>query len=186
MWIEFFDIFCFLYSPKGRKLRKLPSREDLERSPSSPNSIRNTSTPRLKALGDRLTVSIFAAEDERPYSGYDSLVDDQEKKLQARSLLGLSAESRRKSSEYKFKCPTCKKQFKYLSNLKSHLSIVHKNLYSASESKPLRPSNHSSEQAIQGRAKEYQCEVCLKKFKYASNMKTHRKVHSTLDWDFPK
>lgn len=164
-------------SPKGRKLRKLPSREDLERSPTiSPRSSLHTSTPRLKALSDRLTVSLF--EDEPNNNRYDSLIYDQEKKLQACSLLGLS-ESRRKSSEYKFKCPTCKKQFKYLSNLKSHLSIVHKNLYNDS-SKPIKSCNQGQTQP-QGKTKSYQCEVCLKKFKYSSNLTTHRKVHSSLN-----
>lgn len=177
----------FSFSPKGRKLRKLPSREDLQRSPLSPNSItRNTSTPRLKALSDKLTISIFATEDES-YSGYDSLIDDQEKKLQARNLLGLSPNSRRKSSEYMFKCPTCKKQFKYLSNLKSHLSIVHKNLYNnnnnnnSSESNMRVRQNNDCKKEKQPRKKGHECEVCLKMFKYASNLKTHRKVHSTLD-----
>lgn len=170
--------FLLTISPKGRKLRKLPSLENLERSPRKSTSPgRNlTSTPRLKAMSDRLT--LFGRRKSESYLncdlGNDQHSPDRHKNVQKRSVLGLYES--RKTSECKFKCPTCYKQFRYLSNLKSHISVVHKMVYKDPKTSPILTSTNS-----QNKQKSYECHSCFKKFKYLSNLKTHRKVHSSLN-----
>ena len=70
-----------------------------------------------------------------------------------------------------FQCHFCTKQFKYFSNLKSHMNIVHK--------KMIENSPKDSKTSTVGSGQVFQCEICLRNFKYFSNLRTHRLVHTS-------
>ena len=69
-----------------------------------------------------------------------------------------------------YQCYFCTKQFKYFSNLKSHMNIVHK--------KMVENSPKDSKTSTVGSGQVFQCEICLRNFKYFSNLRTHRLVHT--------
>ena len=70
-----------------------------------------------------------------------------------------------------YQCHFCTKQFKYLSNLKSHMNIVHKKI--------IENSPKDTKTYTEGRGQIFQCEICLRNFKYFSNLRTHRLVHTS-------
>ena len=73
-------------------------------------------------------------------------------------------------AEKQYICKYCNKQFKYFSNLKSHMKIVHKQIVDQSSKDTLISMNHDGQ--------VFQCEVCFRNFKYPSNLRTHRLVHT--------
>ena len=74
-----------------------------------------------------------------------------------------------------YKCSFCSKQFKYFSNLKSHMNIVHK--------KMVESSPEDSKDSIVRNGQVFQCEICFRNFKYFSNLRTHRLVHTSSEMD---
>ena len=70
-----------------------------------------------------------------------------------------------------YQCHFCAKQFKYFSNLKSHMNIIH--------SKLIENSPKDSKTSTVGSGQVFQCEICLRNFKYFSNLRTHRLVHTS-------
>lgn len=74
-------------------------------------------------------------------------------------------------AEKPYRCHLCVKQFKYFSNLKSHMNIVHK--------KMIEQSHIHSKTSTVGNGQVFQCEICFRNFKYFSNLRTHRLVHTT-------
>jgi len=70
-----------------------------------------------------------------------------------------------------YQCHFCTKQFKYFTNLKSHMNIVHK--------KMIENSPKDSKTSTVGSGQVFQCEICLRNFKYFSNLRTHRLVHTS-------
>ena len=76
-------------------------------------------------------------------------------------------------AERPYKCNLCVKQFKYFSNLKSHMKIVHKKIVES------HPENSNS--STVGNGKVFQCELCFRNFKYFSNLRTHQLVHTSND-----
>lgn len=74
-------------------------------------------------------------------------------------------------AEKPYKCHFCAKQFKYFSNLKSHMNIVHK--------KMIENSPEDSKTSTVGNGQVFQCEICFRNFKYFSNLRTHRLVHTS-------
>ena len=76
-------------------------------------------------------------------------------------------------AERPYKCNLCVKQFKYFSNLKSHMKIVHK--------KMVESSPEDSNRSTLGNGQVFQCEICYRNFKYFSNLRTHRLVHTNND-----
>ena len=76
-------------------------------------------------------------------------------------------------AERPYKCNLCVKQFKYFSNLKSHMKIVHK--------KMVESSPEDSNSSTLGNGQVFQCEICYRNFKYFSNLRTHRLVHTSND-----
>ena len=70
-----------------------------------------------------------------------------------------------------YQCHFCAKQFKYFSNLKSHMNIVHR--------KMIENSPKDSTTSTVGSGQVFQCEICLRNFKYFSNLRTHRLVHTS-------
>ena len=77
--------------------------------------------------------------------------------------------------EKPFKCNLCHKNFKYFSNIKSHLQVVHKRAVDTPESRDPHYSDTCGNHVIQ-------CDICLRHFKYATNLRAHRLVHSCLDY----
>lgn len=78
-------------------------------------------------------------------------------------------------AEKPFKCNQCYKSFKYFSNIKSHLQVVHKKAVNAPKSRDSHFSDTCENHVIQ-------CDVCLRHFKYATNLRAHRLVHSGIDY----
>ena len=76
-------------------------------------------------------------------------------------------------AEKPYQCHLCIKQFKYFSNLKSHMNIVHK--------KTIVQSHIDSKTPHHANGQLFQCEVCFRNFKYFSNLRTHRLVHTTTE-----
>ena len=74
-----------------------------------------------------------------------------------------------------YKCTFCSKQFKYFSNLKSHMNIVHK--------KMVESSLDDSKDSIVRNGQVFQCEICFRNFKYFSNLRTHGLVHTSSELD---
>lgn len=74
-------------------------------------------------------------------------------------------------AEKPYKCHFCAKQFKYFSNLKSHMNIVHKQM--------IENSPEESKTSTVGNGQVFQCEICFRNFKYFSNLRTHRLVHTS-------
>lgn len=72
-----------------------------------------------------------------------------------------------------YHCHLCIKQFKYFSNLKSHMNIVHK--------KTIVQSDIDSKTPKHANGQLFQCDVCCRNFKYFSNLRTHRLVHTTTE-----
>lgn len=70
-----------------------------------------------------------------------------------------------------YQCHFCAKQFKYFSNLKSHMNIIHRKL--------IENSPKDSKTSTVGSGQVFQCEICLRNFKYFSNLRTHRLVHTS-------
>lgn len=70
-----------------------------------------------------------------------------------------------------YQCHFCTKQFKYFSNLKSHMNIVHK--------KMIENCPKDSKTSTVGNGQVFQCEICSRNFKYFSNLRTHRLVHTS-------
>lgn len=70
-----------------------------------------------------------------------------------------------------YQCHFCTKQFKYFSNLKSHMNIVHRKI--------IENSPKDSKTPTVGSRQVFQCEMCLRNFKYFSNLRTHRLVHTS-------
>jgi len=81
-------------------------------------------------------------------------------------------------AERPYKCNCCGKQFKYFSNLKSHMKIVHK--------KMVEGSPNDSKDSVVGCGQVFQCEICFRNFKYFSNLRTHRLVHTSSELDSEK
>ena len=79
-----------------------------------------------------------------------------------------------RDTEKLFQCSFCCKNFKYFSNVKSHLQVVHKRAVGTPEAPDLYQSNSCKDN-------ELQCDICFRHFKYATNLRTHRLVHSYLD-----
>lgn len=73
-------------------------------------------------------------------------------------------------AERPYKCHFCVKQFKYFSNLKSHMNVVHK--------KKIEKSPTDMKTSTVGNGQVFQCEICFRNFKYFSNLRTHRLVHT--------
>jgi len=78
-------------------------------------------------------------------------------------------------AERPYKCNCCGKQFKYFSNLKSHMKIVHKKVVEAS------PKDNRDLHITVGSGQVFQCEICFRDFKYFSNLRTHRLVHTSSE-----
>ena len=74
-------------------------------------------------------------------------------------------------AEKPYKCNFCAKQFKYFSNLKSHMNIVHK--------KMIQNSPEDNKTSSVGNGQTFECEICFRNFKYFSNLRTHRLVHTS-------
>ena len=70
-----------------------------------------------------------------------------------------------------YQCHFCAKQFKYFSNLKSHMNVVHRRM--------IENSPKDSKTSTVGSGQVFQCEICLRNFKYFSNLRTHRLVHTS-------
>ena len=76
-------------------------------------------------------------------------------------------------AERPYKCSSCSKEFKYFSNLKSHMHIVHK--------KMVERSPKDCNDSIVSNGQVFQCEICFRNFKYFSNLRTHRLVHTSSE-----
>ncbi|EDO47539.1 predicted protein [Nematostella vectensis] len=158
---------------KSRKIRKLPSLENLQ-SPSNPIGEPSpparlddflTSTPRLREVSERLA-QLVASPNKVITQARTKKQENYKKATEKPSLEGFYT---RKGNTYI--CLACKQRFKYFSNIKSHLKVVHRK--TLEDSSPLcSPENP--------RSSSIQCEICERKFKYLSNLRTHLKVHSVV------
>ena len=97
----------------------------------------------------------------------DNLIDDTES---SNSGIGFILSPQ---AERPYKCNFCGKQFKYFSNLKSHMKIVHK--------KMVESSPKDRKDSTVGSGQVFQCEICFRNFKYFSNLRTHSLVHTSSE-----